>query len=272
MTRLVWDSPDERFYKTGIDHGVFYVPDSQGEYNNGFAWNGLTSVDEDFGDDETESHYYDGVKYLDSYILGDFKATMTAFTYPDEFLPFEGVNEFNIGVYADDQPSKVFGLTYRTLTGSLIDGPDSSYQIHLLYNLTAVPSSLNYQNGSESPQPVDFSWEITSIPEIAWPYRPTAHIILDSELMNPEILEMLEDIIYGTDSTPPRLPSLADLVELVIGWNPKLIVHTPLTGLSPLVDGIGDLSETQPPGFYAALPTTRLVATTPDGLYVLEEG
>lgn len=271
MTRLVWDKVDERFYKVGLDHGVLYVPNAQGEYDNGFAWNGLTSVDETFSDDNTEPYYYDGVKYLDSYDLGDFQAKLSAFTYPDEFLEFEGMHALGNGLYVDDQAGKVFGLTYRTLLGSNHQGLDEGYRIHLVYNLTAVPSSLTFQNGSNPSDPLNFEWEIYSLPEKASPYRPTGHIILDSDYMNPDILEQLEDIIYGTEDTQPRLPSLEELLDFVYYWGPRLIMHEPITGLSPLVSGSGDLTPAKVVGLYAALPTTRLVASTVDGLYILNQ-
>ena len=43
---LVWDLVGERFYETGVDHGVLYIPDVSGVYNDGVAWNGLVSVTE----------------------------------------------------------------------------------------------------------------------------------------------------------------------------------------------------------------------------------
>ena len=41
MSKLVWDAIGERFYETGIDHGVLY-PVESGAYPKGYAWNGLT--------------------------------------------------------------------------------------------------------------------------------------------------------------------------------------------------------------------------------------
>ncbi len=46
MAKLFWDNVGERFYETGVDHGVLYLPDSSGTYVTGVAWNGLTSVSE----------------------------------------------------------------------------------------------------------------------------------------------------------------------------------------------------------------------------------
>jgi hypothetical protein len=42
MTQVQWDQVGERRFETGVDHGVLYIPNSSGEYEEGFAWNGLT--------------------------------------------------------------------------------------------------------------------------------------------------------------------------------------------------------------------------------------
>lgn len=269
MTKLVWDMPAERLYETGLDKGVLYVPNALGVYDNGFAWNGLTSISESFPGDTNKPHYFDGVKYLDSYQTGDFAATLSAFTYPDEFLEFEGISLLGNGLFADDQQSKWFGLSYRTLIGSAIEGLELGYQIHLLYNLTTVEPSATYQNGSEL-QTITFAWEVNSVPEKTRFYRPTSHIILDSRYLPEDMLKAFEDVLYGTEDENPRLPSLPLLIEIVLGWDPRIIQPDPVGGLAPLVVGVGDLTETKHDGLYSALPTTRLVQTTVDGLYELE--
>ena len=270
MAKLVWDQVDDRLYKSGLDHGVLYLPNPQGEYDDGVSWNGLISIKENFSDDNTDAHYFDGVKYLDSYNVGDFAATLSAYTYPDAFLEFEGIGNLGAGLYVDDQESKVFGLSYRTLIGSLHQGLDQGYRLHLLYHLTAVPSDLTFQNGSNPSEPVNFEWEITGVPEKAAPYRPTSHVILDSQFIFPETLAAIEDMLYGSDLIRPRLPSLIELISFVQFWDPKMILPMPDTGLSQLVDGSGDLTQAKVPGVYAALPTTRLVEILPKGFYHLE--
>jgi hypothetical protein len=271
MAKLQWDKIDERLYETGIDRGVLYLPDQEGEYSNGVAWNGLTSVEENFAGEGSNPHYFDGVKYLDSYNIGDYTAQLTAYTYPDEFLGFEGISELGDGLFADDQNAKQFGLSYRTVIGSELEGVDHGYKIHLLYNLTATEDPVTYQNGSESPEPIDFTWLISGVPETsAYKHRPTAHIILDSTQIREDLLAGLEEILYGTDDTNPRLPTLGQLLGLVLYWDPKLIVPDSVTGIADLVDGQGDLTEIRYPGIFYALPSTRLVATTVAGLYTLE--
>ena len=45
MAVLAWDNVGERFYETGVDRGVLYLP-TGGVYDAGYAWNGLVSVTE----------------------------------------------------------------------------------------------------------------------------------------------------------------------------------------------------------------------------------
>ena len=127
--------------------------------------------------------YFDGVKYIDSYSVGDFAATLTAFTYPDEFLEFEGMRYLGAGVIANDQPSKVFGLTYRTWVGNAVEGRSLGYQIHLLYNLIANPNSVSYQTLEDQTQAMNFTWTLASVPEVIPNFRPTAHVFLDSQVL-----------------------------------------------------------------------------------------
>jgi len=263
MTRLTWDEVDERRYETGIDHGVLYIPSSPGVYDNGVVWNGMTAVRENFEADQTQSNYFDGLKYLDSYNIGDYSAVLEAFTYPDEFSEFEGLGVLGEGLYVDDQVTKMFGLSYRTRTDN------NGYQIHLLYNLTATPPDLTYETKGETLSALVFSWIIDSVPETVLDYRPTAHVILDSRLLVAELFEALEDIIYGSADTNPSLPNINDLIQIALYWGPKLIIPQEVTGLSELVDGYGDLNSINIPGIFATLPPTRLTETSVDGLYQL---
>jgi hypothetical protein len=196
MTKLIWDRIGERLFEVGVDRGVLYLSDS-----SGVSWNGLTSVDEDTGDDTSNPVYFDGIKYLDVPLIGDYSATINAFTYPDEFLEFEGITELGEGLYVDGQDSKLFGLSYRTLVGNDLEGIDYGYKIHLVFNLTAIPDSVSYETVSESPNPIQFSWKITGIPEEAPGYRPTAHVIFDSRFLNESMLMGIEAILYGANET-----------------------------------------------------------------------
>lgn len=267
MTKLVWDKVGERLYETGLDQGVLYLADG-----TGIPWNGLTSIEEDMSGDTSAPAYYDGVKYLDIPATGDYAATLNAFTYPDEFLEFEGVADLGNGILVDGQASKLFGLSYRTKVGNDVDGVDHGYKIHILYNLTATPNAMSYQTLTSTTTPLQFSWRLTGVPSDVPYYRPTAHVIFDSRYLNAAMLVALEDLLYGDSDSQATLPTLSELVDFVSFWDPKRIIPQSVTGLANLVDGTGDLTMTDIDGIYSALPSTRLVAYDVDGFYVLGLG
>lgn len=213
MAKLVWDTPAERFYGLGIEKGVLYLPEG-----GAVVWNGLTANDESFDSDKTIPVYYVGVKINDVAPDGDYKSTLTAFTYPDEFVEIEGIVEQGSAIFTADQQRHRFGLSYQTRVGSAID-EDLGYQIHILYNLSATPSDVTYDSLSSDSSPIEFQWDLSAIPPpgvdvIDMPgYKPTAHVILDSRFMDPTYLEYIEMMLYGTDEAEPELPSQEWLLE-----------------------------------------------------------
>jgi hypothetical protein len=62
--RLAWDRAGERLYETGVDRGVLYLPDNNGNYNDSEAWNGLTTVTESPSGAESNKQYADNIAYL----------------------------------------------------------------------------------------------------------------------------------------------------------------------------------------------------------------
>lgn len=218
MTTIVWDEIGDRVFETGLDRGVLYFPDG-----GGVPWNGLLAVSER-PSSSIESVYFDGVKFNDIVIGGDFTATLRAFTYPDEFLEFEGIIEEQSGLYIADQQQSLFHLSYRTKTGNDIDGVDQGYKIHLLWNLTAIPSGKSYRTISDDISPVEFEWSLTSIPEEIDKYRPTSHVILDSRRLDPWLLEDIESFLYGNSLNAPILPSLKGFISFVRKWGRIIII------------------------------------------------
>ena len=84
-----------------------------------------------------------------------------------------------------------------------------------------------------------------------------------------EVLASIEDILYGVEGIAPRLPTLVEIAGIILGWVPRLIDPQSITGLCPLLPGYGDLTLIKTPGIFTALPVTRLVETSIDGLYQL---
>ena len=212
MPVLQWDAAGDRIYESGLDHGVLYLEDG-----SAVPWNGLTAVTESF-DKTTSPIYFDGSKVNDLVTLGDFQASLKAITYPDEFLRFEGIGNALEGVQFSDQKPKTFALSYRTQIGSDVEASGEGYKIHVLYNVTAIPSNKDYASFSSDPTLTEFEWTITAVPEEVPGFRPTAHIIFDSRYIDPDLLADIELLLYGGVTANAALPAFADLIELLFGF------------------------------------------------------
>lgn len=217
MAALAWDEFGDRVFHTGIDRGVLYLDDGRFA-----AWNGLIGV-EDTPLKDTASYFYAGVKYLEKITPGDFSGKLRAFTYPDEFDEVNGVSTPADGLSYYDQPSRSFGLSYRTGLGNDTQGTEYGYKIHLLYNLVADPDSVSYETYGNPLKPAEFAWALTGTPVAVRQGRPTVHISIDSTKTEAVVLQAIEDILYGTDTTSPRLP-LPDEVKDLYGAIGVLII------------------------------------------------
>jgi len=189
MTVLVWDAPGSKTYESGVDRGVLYLSDG-----SGVPWNGLTGVDEKPVGFTTQPLYFEGIKYNEIVNIGDWGATLRAYTYPDEFLEFEGIVEIDNGLYVAGQDTTLFGLSYRTGVGNDIN-PEAGYKIHILSNLNAVPSNVGNKSSTPKPNAIEFEWTITAIPQQIPGFRPTAELIFDSTKSSPEFTAEIEGIL-----------------------------------------------------------------------------
>ena len=214
MAHLTWDNTGERLYETGVDHGVLYIPDVDGDYNDGVAWNGLTTVTESPSGAEATALYADNIKYLDLRSAEQFGATVEAYTYPDEFNQFDGIASPADGVLVGQQSRKTFGLSYRTRLGNDVEGSDYGYKLHLIYGCTAAPSEKAYSTINDSPEAITFSWEVSTTPVSAGgSLKPTSQLVIDSTKVDPAKLTTLENLLYG-QSGAPQLPDPAAVIAI----------------------------------------------------------
>jgi hypothetical protein len=217
MTKLLWDQVGQRFYETGVDRGVLYIPDESGDYTEGYAWNGLTQVSEKPTGADATPQYADNIKYLNLVAAEEFGGTIEAFTYPDAFAQCDGSVAPTPGVYIGQQTRKSFGLAYRTLKGNDIDGTDLGYKITLVYGALAAPSEKDRETVNDTPAAVAFSWDFTTTAVDVPDYKPSATVVVDSTVVDPTALASLETILYGSDGSDPRLPQPADVFALFSG-------------------------------------------------------
>ncbi len=220
MAALVWDNTGERFYETGIDHGVLY-PYVSGKPGTGVAWNGLSSVSESPEGAEASDIYADNMKYLVLRSVEDFKGTIEAYYYPEEWEECDGSvrPEGTVGLKLGQQTRRVFGLCYRTKVGNDVDGEDHGYKLHLVYGATASPSERQYQSVNDSPEAMTLSWEFETTSVSVAGYKPLAHLEIESMAFKTETekacLKKLEDTLYGTAEEEPRLPLPAEVITIL---------------------------------------------------------
>lgn len=206
MSKLKWDQEGTRLYETGVDHGVLFTLARTG-YEEGCAWNGLSSVSESPSGGEASPVYADNMEYLNLTSAEKFGATIEAYTYPDKWAECDGSAEVAKGVSIGQQTRKKFGLSYRSLIGNDVEETDYGYKIHLIYNGKAAPSERSRQTVNESPEATALSWTVSTTPvdvsainpKTGRPYKPLSHLTIDSTTVDPAKLAAFEEILYGRD-------------------------------------------------------------------------
>lgn len=214
MSKLVWDQI--RTYETGVRNGVLFPTTESGAYGQGVAWNGLTAITESPSGAEATALYADDIKYLNLVSAEEFSATIEAYTYPDEFMECDGSAFIADGVTIGQQNRKAFGLAYRTTLGNDTKSNEYGYKIHLIYGCLAAPSEKGYSTINDSPEAITFSWEVKTTPVTVTGYKPTALVVIDSTKVDSEKLAAFEKILYGSETSEPRLP-LPDEVATLLG-------------------------------------------------------
>lgn len=218
MTKLTWDNTAAS-YSAGCDRGVLYL--------NGVtvAWNGLTTVEEVPDKPFSVEQYFEGVRHVISQTSEDFKIQVSAYTYPEEFSDYLGYDD-----NSDEMVGDRFGFSYRT-------GDSKTGKIHFVYNATSLPLS-DYRMMSllRSNDPTLFNWIFETIPDSVNGFYPSSHAYVDLSELTSSSITYLETILYGTESTNGRLPSLTELITIL----------DPVEGFSVVDNGDGTWTLTGP--------------------------
>lgn len=229
MAAIAWNTLHTRVYERGVDRVVLYPSGAPG-----IPWSGVTQIDEVYNQTTLTPQYFEGRKVSESIQKGEFQAKITAYSVPDEFAPMEGLFEAAPGLFAGNQVRIPFGMSYRTLLGDPTSGLELGYKIHFVYGALAFPEARTYQSLSDVDNPVLRAWQLVCVPyfkhEYVWfrategsllvkhqnpMFPPVSHIVVSSRSTSPQTLSYLEDVIYGTDSTEPEMPTPPELIEIV---------------------------------------------------------
>lgn len=253
-----WSDPANRSYETGIDRGVLYL-----DSGDSVPWVGLRGVTiDDNTNVEFQTYYGDGEEYLTVTGRGEFKGVLKAFTSPEEFERCSGVANLYRGTSVTGQNRERFGLSYRTFVGNAESGLRSHYKLHLVYNVTAIPSSVDYATLGDDPDLADLSWDLWASPVAVPGKQPSAHMIIDTRYLYHSAVEALEQILYGSGSAQPRLPLPTEVIEL-LELSAGLRIIDNGDGTWTAISDVEDVITTLPNGLFSIdWPTAEY--TSPD--------
>lgn len=213
--KLVWDEVGERLYETGIKKVALFPMGSEGVYEAGVAWNGVTAVNDSPSGAESTDLYANDALYASLQSAEKFGCTIEAYTYPDEFEKCDGTAELAPGIIIGQQDRKSFGLAYQTSIGNDTEGTAHGHKLHLVYGGKATPSEKAHKSINESPEAETFSWTVNTTPVNVDGYKPTSTLTIDSTKVDAKILEKIEKIVYGSEEADARLPLPAEIIELL---------------------------------------------------------
>lgn len=230
MAILTWDKPGERFYETGVSNAVLYLANrtynpttgTSITYPKGVAWNGITTISENPEGADANDFYADNIKYLSIRGVENFGGSISAYTYPDEWMKCDGSAGFGAetlpGVFLHQQSRASFGLSYFTIKGNDYNDHVGDL-IHLVYGATASPSTRDYGTVNDSPEPIEFSWDFDTTPIPVEGFentlKPVSHITIDTTILSSALLTKLKNALWGTAETDPYLPLPGDLYTLL---------------------------------------------------------
>lgn len=212
--KLMWDAVGDKRYERGVSKGVLFPTKSDGSYDVGVAWNGLTNVNESPDGGEATDMWADNIKYGTLRSVENHKGSIEAYTYPDEFAECDGNAEPVPGLRLGQQTRKPFGLSYRTEIGS-DSNPELGYKIHLVYGATASPSEKTHETVNDSSDISPISWDYETVPVAVDGYKPVAHLEIDSTKVDPTKLAQLEAKLYGSETEDPKLPMPAEVISML---------------------------------------------------------
>lgn len=192
--RITWNEDVIRPFSAGVDRGMFYIPEAAG-----IPWNGLQEVVESSPDSVMSQLFQDGQRLLVRRRDLNFECSVKAYTYPHEFEPYSGYNSSLL---------KPFSFSYRVMTG------DTSYRLHLVYNVVAVPDDVVFSTLGDEIDPTYFSWKFSTRPVKIAGKANSSHLILDSETVHPWTLAAIEDQMYGGENIIPHMPSASEVEQI----------------------------------------------------------
>lgn len=207
MAKIIFDATSAREFQTGVSSCVLFVKNASGSgYGKGVAWNGITTITESPEGAEETALYADNMKYLVMRSAEEFKASIEAYSSPEEFDVCDGEVVVGAGLKISQQARRGFAICYKTKKGTA-DNPNLGEILHIIYGASAAPSERSYATVNDSPEAMTLSWDIACVPVEVPGYSPVYHLEVDltkylqsDGTLNAKAQAVI-DSLYGTDPT-----------------------------------------------------------------------
>lgn len=214
MPKLKWDEVGTRLFETGTRNGALYLQKEDGTYDKPVAWTGLRKVTEQPDGAEETPLFADDIKYLSLFSAENFKGTIGAYTYPDEFSLANGEAEIGTGVTIGQQTRRAFAFVYRTVLGNDVKGNNYGYKLHVVYGVRVQPSEKEYESVNDDPSAVEFEWDFVTTPVAVEGYGATATVVVDSTTVPADKMKALEAALFGDDATEGKLLMPSEIIAI----------------------------------------------------------
>lgn len=234
---ISWDEAENRQFEYGVSKGILFLMNDDGTYAGGRPWNGLTNITDEPEGADLAKFYADGIFYAGVRGSEQYRASIEAYTYPDEFAQCDGSEQPIPGMYVSQQKRRRFGLCWRTEIGNA-NTETLGYKIHIAYGLSASPSEKPHDTVNDSLEINPFTWNIEGNAVAVNGYKPTVKLEFDSTKLSPARMRALEDLLYG--SAEPILVNPDDLLNILeIAYGPDVIGRQQITGeIDYVKDGV----------------------------------
>ena len=231
MAKMVWDQTGFRYFHTGVSDVALFTIGENG-YETGVAWWGVTGITQSPDGADAQNFYADNIKYLSLRAKENWKGTIKCFQYPDEFYACQGLKELvpGSGVFVGQQSRTNFGLVWKTKIGNDAIGEDLGFIYHIAYGLSAGPSEKENNTTNETPEAVEFSFDLESTPvnpedEIEGigatsyvEFSTLDFVDEEGETEKADLLKDIDDYIYGTDTTVEPAHTGTDPTMPTLDW------------------------------------------------------
>lgn len=229
MAKLVHDVESERTYKSGVSECVLFVKNEAGTgYEKGVAWNGIKTITLSPEGAEESIVYADNIPYLRLRSPEELKATIEACDVPEAFdvcdgtaqVMSSGENPAPLGMKVTQQKRRGFAFCYKQKKCTALD-EDAGYILHIVYGCSAAPAEDTAETINDSTVDPSVSYEISCTKVDVTGYKPTAHIELDSTVVNSTKMTAIINALYGTDGadgaegTDPTLKTPDQIISML---------------------------------------------------------